>query len=137
MGGTRLSPVRVWLIGMLVVWAAGMAGCSLMPRGARDDPRQAQLRRRFQRAWFLTVQGETKTAAADLEGIYEEMLLEDEIADDVIFWLGYCLEENKEYAAAIEKYDELAVLYPESKYAPEATAKAAELRKRGRVNSDF
>ena len=130
MSGRRLSLVRVCLIGMLAALTAGMVGCSMMPSGARDDPRQAQLRRRFQQAWFLTMHGETEAAAADLEGIYEEMLLEDEIADDVFFWLGYCLEENGEFEAALEKYDELTALYPESKYAPEAMEKAARLKQR-------
>ncbi len=91
-----------------LVCAAGLWGCAEIPEKANEDLRQVLLRERFQTAWFLCARGKTKEAAPELETLYNEMKAEDDIAPRVIFWLGYCYEENGEHQAAINKYYEVA-----------------------------
>lgn len=113
-----------------LVWVVGFCGCAAtIPETALEDMRQIGLRERFQTAWFLCAQRETKQAEPELKALYKEMKLEDDIADDVIFWLGYCHEENGEHQEAINRYHELLGLYPKSSYAAEAREKVARLRK--------
>ena len=112
---------RVILSGLVCLC---VAGC-IEPVSQDDDADGATkalqgspgLDRAFEFAFYRLIEGETREASAALHRLRSRPDHGGKRAADVLFWLGYCLEEQGRAREAAPYYRRITKEYPASGYA--------------------
>ena len=122
---------RLWLCMAVLACACviGLTACSRINDQRRDELRSVTLREQFNEAYFCVLRGEFAHAAERFHIIYEGMKPTDDFAHRVVYFLGYSYEQLGENQAAIAKYEELIIHYPDSEHARDAQTRLAALKK--------
>ena len=117
-------------------WSGGVLVCLLVLPGCLNawktpgaSARDASLRTRFNRSHFAVMRGEYDFAARQLIALYQEMTPEDDIADDVTFWLAHCYQQLGHTRKAADTYREVIANFPGGVYARNAREALAEMER--------
>jgi TolA-binding protein len=116
-------------LALLTVLAAGVAACAGEPTARqKDEARVAELERRFVYAFQLATMGrDPDKALLHFRELRRRMKPKDDVAPQVLYWMGYFLEEEEDTTRALDLYRELVAEYPSTPQAADARRRVARL----------